>query len=55
MAITRNSSWPSVVALVLLMIVGGFFRLHNLGEKTVTHVEMYVPGIRLPHGICCFR
>jgi len=51
MAITRNSSWPSVVALVLLMIVGGFFRLHNLGEKTVTHVEMYVPGIRLPHGI----
>src|SRR5271167_2213820 len=48
---TRNSAWVTVAGLCLLVLLGGFLRLHNLGEKSVTHVEMYVPGIRLPHGI----
>jgi len=48
---TRNSAWVTVAGLALLVILGGFLRLHNLDEKSVTHVEMYVPGIRLPHGI----
>jgi Dolichyl-phosphate-mannose-protein mannosyltransferase len=48
---TRNSSWLTLAGLSLLVIFGGFLRLHNLDAKSVTHVEMYVPGIRLPHGI----
>ncbi len=48
---TRNSYWLTVAGLSLLVILGGFLRLHNLDAKSVTHVEMYVPGIRLPHGI----
>ncbi len=51
MTIHIRNSWPIVAGLVLLVIAGGVLRLHNLGEKSVTHVEMYVPGIRLPHGI----
>jgi 4-amino-4-deoxy-L-arabinose transferase-like glycosyltransferase len=48
---TRNSYWLTLAGLSLMVILGGFLRLHSLGEKSVTHVEMYVPGIRLPHGI----
>jgi len=48
---TWNSTWVIVAALFLLVLLGGFLRLHNLDAKSVTHVEMYVPGIRLPHGI----
>src|SRR5271157_1009923 len=48
---TTKLSWPTLVGLALLILAGGFLRLHLLGEPTVTHVEMYVPGIRLPHGI----
>ena len=48
---TTKLSWPTLVGLALLILAGGFLRLHRLGEPTVTHVEMYVPGIRLPHGI----
>jgi 4-amino-4-deoxy-L-arabinose transferase-like glycosyltransferase len=48
---TRNSYWLTVAGLSLLVILGGFLRLHSLDAKSVTHVEMYVPGIRLPHGI----
>jgi hypothetical protein len=48
---TRNSLWPTLTGLALLILLGGFLRLYHLGDRTVTHVEMYVPGIRLPHGI----
>ena len=48
---TRRSRWPTLLGLTLLILLGGFLRLYHLGERTVTHVEMYVPGIRLPHGI----
>src|SRR5271167_1399223 len=48
---TRNSVWVTVAGLSLLVILGASLRLHNLDGKSVTHVEMYVPGIRLPHGI----
>jgi Dolichyl-phosphate-mannose-protein mannosyltransferase len=47
----RNSGWAKIVGLGLLVVVGASLRLHSLGTKSVTHVEMYVPGIRLPHGI----
>lgn len=48
---TNNSTWVTVAGLTLLIILGGFLRLHNLDRKSITHVEMYVPGIRMPHGI----
>src|SRR5271166_6355923 len=48
---TRNSAWLTTVGLSLLVILGGFLRLYSLDAKSVTHVEMYVPGIHLPHGI----
>jgi len=48
---TRNLPWPTLAGLALLILLGGFLRLYDLGEHSVTHVEMYVPGIRLPHGI----
>jgi len=51
MTLVRNTAWRTVAGLALLILLGGFLRLHHLGEPTVTHVEMYVPGIRLPHGI----
>ena len=43
--------WLTVAGLLLLVLLGAFLRLHNLGRQSVSHVEMYVPGIRLPHGI----
>jgi Dolichyl-phosphate-mannose-protein mannosyltransferase len=52
MAFTVDKSrWITTAGLVLLVLLGGFLRLHNLDGKSITHVEMYVPGIRLPHGI----
>ena len=51
MTLTRNSSRLTIAGLTLLVLAGGFLRLHNLDTRSVTHVEMYVPGIRLPHGI----
>ena len=48
---TRNSAWLMVAGLSLLVILGAYLRLHNLDGKSITHVEMYVPGIKLPHGI----
>ncbi len=45
------SRWVIVTGLALLVVLGGALRLHNLARQSVSHVEMYVPGIRLPHGI----
>ena len=48
---TGSTKWLTAAGLMLLVLVGGFLRLHNLDQNSVSHVEMYVPGIRLPHGI----
>ena len=48
---TSNSAWVTVAGLSLLVLLGASLRLHNLDGKSVTHVEVFVPGIRLPHGI----
>jgi hypothetical protein len=50
-AVATGSPWLTIAGLALLVVVGGFLRLYNLDAKSVSHVEMYVPGIRLPHGI----
>ncbi len=43
--------WIMFVGLSLIVIVGAWLRVCNLADKSVTHVEMYVPGIRMPQGI----
>lgn len=43
--------WIIFVGLTLVVILGAWLRLSNLSDKSVTHVEMYVPGIRMPQGI----
>jgi len=43
--------WITLVGLSLIVIAGAWLRLTNLADKSVTHVEMYVPGIRMPQGI----
>jgi 4-amino-4-deoxy-L-arabinose transferase-like glycosyltransferase len=47
----KQSVWITVAGLTLLVFLGGYLRLKHLEERSVTHVEMYVPGIRLPQGI----
>jgi hypothetical protein len=46
-----HSRWITFVGLGLIVIVGAWLRVSNLAEKSITHVEMYVPGIRMPQGI----
>jgi len=43
--------WIMFVGLSLVVMLGAWLRLSSLPEKSVTHVEMYVPGIRMPQGI----
>jgi 4-amino-4-deoxy-L-arabinose transferase-like glycosyltransferase len=43
--------WITFVGLSLIVIAGAWLRLSNLAANSVTHVEMYVPGIRMPQGI----
>ena len=40
-----------LVALILLTAVGAALRLSGLDTKTITHPEIYIPGIPLPAGI----
>src|SRR5271169_6542441 len=47
----QQSVWVTVAGLTLLVLVGGYLRLAHLDTRSVTHVEMYVPGIHLPQGI----
>lgn len=51
LAVRKPARWLTVAGLSLLVLLGAFLRLHNLDRQSVSHVEMYVPGIRLPHGI----
>jgi hypothetical protein len=45
---------PSLVAVIVLgglVTVGTLLRLHHLDERTLSHPEVYVPGIVLPAGV----
>lgn len=48
---TAHPRWIMFVGLGLIIIVAAWLRLSSLADKSVTHVEMYVPGIRMPQGI----
>jgi hypothetical protein len=46
-----ESMWRWLVPLLLLIAAGGLLRLVGLGEKSLNHMEVYVPGMPLPAGI----
>jgi hypothetical protein len=48
---TARPRWITFVGLSLIVLVAAWLRLSSLADKSVTHVEMYVPGIRMPQGI----
>jgi hypothetical protein len=41
----------AATALLLSLILGGWLRFSNLERHSISHPEMYVPGISLPDGI----
>ncbi len=41
----------AIAAFCLLILIGGYLRLSGLEEKSISHPEIYVPGIHLPEGI----
>jgi uncharacterized membrane protein len=41
----------SIVIVFISVLIGGWLRLSDLGAKSISHPEMYVPGIRLPAGV----
>jgi 4-amino-4-deoxy-L-arabinose transferase-like glycosyltransferase len=54
MSAMNQSRWLTVSALGLIVLVGAAVRLSNLHRHSVTHVEMYVPGIHLPANLVEF-
>jgi len=46
-----NASRNWILALSLIIVVGAMLRLIGLDDKTITHPEIYIPGIPLPDGI----
>ncbi len=40
-----------LMAFVVILLVGGFARLWALGAESISHPEVYVPGIALPEGL----
>ncbi|HEY7338377.1 MAG TPA: hypothetical protein VH639_26055 [Bryobacteraceae bacterium] len=41
----------SLAILCLSLAIGGWLRFSGLADKSMSHPEIYVPGIRLPEGI----
>jgi hypothetical protein len=46
----RNRSILALALLFVSLAAGGWLRLTGLDQKSVSHPEMYVPGIHLPQG-----
>jgi hypothetical protein len=44
----KRQHWLTISALGLILLVGAALRLYRLDRHSITHVEMYVPGINLP-------
>ena len=43
--------WTSWVALAAILAVGGWLRVADLGEVSLSHIESYTPGIEYPAGM----
>jgi 4-amino-4-deoxy-L-arabinose transferase-like glycosyltransferase len=46
-----GAAWYWLVPLLLFIAVGAVLRLVGLGESSLNHTEVYIPGIPLPGGI----
>ena len=51
--IESSTRWRRLAAIVvcLSVLLGGWLRLSGLDTKSITHVEIWVPGIRMPEGL----
>ena len=47
----RIGQWPALLGLSLIIVVAFGLRIGDLGARSITHPEMYVPGIHMPAGI----
>lgn len=48
---SKHARWLTIAGLSLIVLLGAYLRIFDLDSRSVTHVEMYVPGIRMPQGI----
>jgi len=45
----KSHTRPTIFALIcVITLLGALVRFHGLSERTMTHIEIYVPGIDLP-------
>ena len=47
-SIETQRQWITVAALGMILILGGWMRLHDIERRTLDHPEVYAPGIDLP-------
>jgi hypothetical protein len=47
-SIETQRQWIAVAALGVILILGGWMRLHDIERRTLDHPEVYAPGIDLP-------
>ncbi|MGE5265270.1 MAG: hypothetical protein ACM3S0_17970 [Acidobacteriota bacterium] len=46
-----KSKWLAIAVLGIIVLLGALVRFQDLTEKTIAHIEIYVPGIQLPSGL----
>lgn len=48
LSLNTRRRWLPIAVLITIIIIGAWVRLHDLTSRTITHIEIYVPGIELP-------
>jgi 4-amino-4-deoxy-L-arabinose transferase-like glycosyltransferase len=48
---SKHTRWLTIAGLGLIVLLGAYLRIFDLNGRSITHVEMYVPGIGMPQGI----
>ena len=43
-----HKRWFPIILISIVIFVGGLLRLNELGNRTIGHIEIYIPGIELP-------
>src|SRR5512135_2934663 len=46
-----RNKWLAITALGIIILLGALLRVQDLTEKTIAHIEIYIPGIQLPSGL----
>ena len=50
-ALIDQRKWVSLVVLIVLLLFGAFLRFYDVDRLTISHPEVYTPGIDLPRGL----